>query len=86
MPTIPDATRASYRRLLAAYQAEPQGSTDRLIYAQHIVERLITDDLFGRLAALRAELQARLDDETRDRQMAVEHALDELDEIVGTES
>jgi hypothetical protein len=85
MPTLPDATRASYPALLAAYQAEQPGSTEALTYAQHVVERLIADDVFGRLAVLRDELRARLDDEVRDRQMAAEYALGELDEIVGAE-
>lgn len=78
-----DTGRASYPALLAAYQAEQDGSIEALTYAQNVVERLIEGDVFGRLTALRDELQARLDDETRDRQMACEYAVDKLDAILG---
>jgi hypothetical protein len=81
MPTLPDATRVSYATLLAAYQAEPQGGTDRLIYAQHVVERLVVEDVFGRLARLRADLADKSD--RRDLGVVIDCALFELDTILG---
>lgn len=87
---MPDGTSSDLRPLgiadlLAAYRAEVDGSTEALTVAQNIAERLLADNLFGRLVALRDELQARLDDEMRSRQIAVEYAIDVLGEIVGEE-
>jgi hypothetical protein len=80
---ITDPALAAYDRLLVRYQAEPD-STDGVVAAQNIVERLIADDVFGRLAALRVELLDRMADETRDRQLAVEYTLDVLADLLGT--
>lgn len=81
--TDANPARVSYATLLAAYRAEKTGSVEALTYAQHIVEHLIADDHFERLGGLRDELQGRLDDEDRDRQIAVEYAIKSLDTIVG---
>lgn len=43
----------------------------------------VADDLHAKLRGLRDELVARLDDAARDRQLAVEYAIDVLGQIVG---
>jgi hypothetical protein len=72
---------ANYPRLIDTYLNVP-AADDVGIVAQHIVEQLIADDVFGRLNRLRDELTDRLNDGERDRQMACEHALDVLTDLL----
>jgi hypothetical protein len=80
--TTTDPALAAYDRMLAAYTAEPD-TADGVLAAQNLAERLIVDDVFvGRLRALLAELQERLADERRNRQLAVEYAIDVLHDLL----
>lgn len=51
---------ASIPELLAAYRAEEHDTAWSLTLAQNIAERLIAQDVFGRLAALRDRLELGL--------------------------
>lgn len=77
------ARLTGYPKLLAAYRAEATGSTDALIYAQNIAERLIADDMFGRLANIRARLERLHTVPPAEVWKVIEQAVAELGEIVG---
>lgn len=70
----------SIPQLLAAYSAEQDGSIEALTYAQHIVERLVAEDVFGQLARLRHDLAYGLGVPPG---RAIDHVLFELDAILG---
>ncbi len=83
MTTTTNAPLASFADLLAAYRRESAGTPDALTVAQNIVERLDAECVFQRLAELRDDIAARLDDEHRDRQLIAEDALDDLTDLLG---
>lgn len=65
----PDGEPRTWRQLVVEFQFDMDGVTV-------LVDR-------SKLTGLRDELQARLDDENRNRQIAVEYATETLDAIVG---
>lgn len=74
-----DDRLATYDDLLARYRAEP--TTDGVVAAQNIAERLIADDVFGRLQRLRSVLaEVRATDESFG---VAQYAIAALNDILG---
>jgi hypothetical protein len=88
MPDAMSAGLTGYRTLLAAYRAEVDGSDEALTVAQNIAERLLADDVFGQLAALRRRLHGIVSApmmlaDTMSMWLEIDQAVKVLDAIAG---